>query len=72
MRTALKLDDRMGVIQARDLSKHQISSASEGIDLVKKATASRMVGVEIIVDTVCRRELSLTESSFFFEQHLFS
>ncbi|CAM9682757.1 unnamed protein product [Sphacelaria rigidula] len=43
-RTALKLDDRMGVIQARDLSKHTICSAADGLDLVKRATASRRVG----------------------------
>lgn len=33
----------MGVIQARDLSKHGIHSASEGLDLLKKAMANRMV-----------------------------
>lgn len=33
----------MGVIQARDLSKHGIRSASEGLDVLKKAMANRMV-----------------------------
>eukprot|EP00752_Nemacystus_decipiens_P010965 g9745.t2 len=42
-RTALKLDDRMGVISARDLSKHVITSAAGGLDLVKRATANRRV-----------------------------
>ncbi|CAM9282967.1 unnamed protein product, partial [Laminaria digitata] len=42
-RSALKLDDRMGVIQARDLSKHVIRSAADGLDLVKRATANRRV-----------------------------
>lgn len=43
-RSALKLDDRMGVIQARDLSKHTITSAADGLDLVRRATANRRVG----------------------------
>ncbi|CAN0067936.1 unnamed protein product [Pylaiella littoralis] len=42
-RTALKLDDRMGVIQARDLSKHVITSAADGLELVRRATANRRV-----------------------------
>ncbi|CAM9754180.1 unnamed protein product [Ectocarpus sp. 12 AP-2014] len=42
-RTALKLDDRKGVIQARDLSKHVIKSATDGLDLVRRATANRRV-----------------------------
>lgn len=44
-RTALKLDDRMGVIQARDLSKHVIKSAADGLELVKRATANRRVRI---------------------------
>ncbi|CAN0387398.1 unnamed protein product, partial [Ectocarpus fasciculatus] len=42
-RTALKLDDRKGVIQARDLSKHVIKSATDGLDLVRRATSNRRV-----------------------------
>lgn len=46
-RTALKLDDRMGVIQARDLSKHVIKSAADGLDLVRRATANRRVSTTV-------------------------
>lgn len=45
----------MGVISARDLSKHVITSAAGGLDLVKRATSNRRVCVRLLstVQSVC-------------------
>lgn len=40
----------MGVIQPRDLSKHVIKSAADGLELVKKATANRRVRFCLLCD----------------------
>lgn len=44
----------MGVIQARDLSKHVIRSAVDGLDLVKRATANRRVSFYFVFGVALR------------------